>query len=86
MENTQLQGTGLTVSRACFGTMTFGAQTDAVTAARMVDLCLDAGIDFFDTANVYAGGESERILGEILGPHPEGKPRPPGSSCSWPWD
>ena len=72
METTQLQGTGLTVSRACFGTMTFGAQTDAATAARMVDLCLDDGINFFDTANVYAGGESERILGEILGPRRSG--------------
>src|SRR5687767_1546193 len=46
--------------------MTFGAQTDAATAARIVDLCLDAGINFIDTANVYNGGESERILGQLL--------------------
>lgn len=64
---TPLTGTDLRVSRACLGTMTFGSQTDRAAAARMVELCLDGGINFFDTANVYNGGESERILGEILG-------------------
>ena len=68
METVRLQGTDLAVSRVCLGTMTFGAQTDAATAARMVDRCFDCGIDFVDTANVYNAGESERILGELLGP------------------
>jgi len=67
MEQRQLTGTNLTVSRVCLGTMTFGSQTDRAAACRMVDLCLDRGINFFDTANVYNAGESERMLGEVLG-------------------
>ncbi len=47
--------------------MTFGGQTDEVAAARMVAVSLDAGVNFFDTANVYSGGESERITGRVLG-------------------
>jgi 1-deoxyxylulose-5-phosphate synthase len=66
MEKRALSHTELTVSRACFGTMTFGGQTDPATATRMVDLCLDRGINFFDTANSYVKGESEKILGSIL--------------------
>jgi aryl-alcohol dehydrogenase-like predicted oxidoreductase len=49
--------------------MTFGAQTDATAAARMVRMCLDRNITFFDTANVYNAGESERLLGQALGNH-----------------
>lgn len=67
MEQRQLKNTGLTVSRACFGVMTFGSQTDRSTAARMVDLCIDRGVNFFDTANTYNGGESERMLADVLG-------------------
>lgn len=67
MEKRKLTGTDLTVSRACLGVMTFGAQTARPDAERMVGLCLDRGINFFDTANVYTGGESERMLGGILG-------------------
>lgn len=66
METRALSHTDLTVSRACFGAMTFGGQTDPATARRMIDLCLDRGINFFDTANSYVKGESERILGETL--------------------
>ena len=66
METRTLPRTGLNVSRVCLGTMTFGGQTDEATAGRMVDACLDAGINFFDTANVYTGGNSETILGRIL--------------------
>jgi len=58
--------TDLKVSRACLGTMTFGMQTDEATAARMVDLCLDRGINFVDTANVYNLGKAETILGTLL--------------------
>ncbi|HYD82669.1 MAG TPA: aldo/keto reductase, partial [Opitutus sp.] len=50
----------------CCGTMTFGAQTDEATAAEMVSYCLDHGINFFDTANVYNQGASEAILGRLL--------------------
>jgi aryl-alcohol dehydrogenase-like predicted oxidoreductase len=67
MQITRLKGPERTVSRACLGTMTFGGQTNQAAATRMVDLCLDRGVTFFDTANVYNGGESERILGEALG-------------------
>src|SRR6185503_16239242 len=66
METRTLPRTGLKVSRVCLGTMTFGGQTDEPTAIRMVDTCLEAGINFFDTANVYTGGNSETILGRAL--------------------
>jgi len=66
MEKTSLSQTGLTVSRLCFGTMTFGGQTDEPTAVKMVEHCLDGGINFFDTANVYNGGTSEVMLGRAL--------------------
>jgi aryl-alcohol dehydrogenase-like predicted oxidoreductase len=67
IEKRELAGSELTVSRACLGTMTFGAQTDAMAADRMVRMCLERGINFFDTANVYNAGESERLLGQVLG-------------------
>ena len=57
----------LTVSRVCLGTMTFGGQTDRAAAARMLDIAFDRGVNFLDTANVYTAGESERILGHLLG-------------------
>src|SRR5690242_15901227 len=61
-----LQHTNLHVSRACFGTMTFGSQVDGPSALKIVDRCLDAGVNFFDTANVYNQGASEIMLGEAL--------------------
>lgn len=66
MDTITLKGTDLKVSRICFGTMTFGGQTDEATAGRMVDRCLDEGINFFDTANAYTGGKSEEICGRVL--------------------
>ncbi|MCL4394370.1 MAG: aldo/keto reductase, partial [Chloroflexi bacterium] len=66
MDKIKLKHTDLTVSRLCFGTMTFGKQTDETAAARIVDGCLDAGMNFFDTANIYNKGESERIVGKLL--------------------
>jgi aryl-alcohol dehydrogenase-like predicted oxidoreductase len=67
MENITLTHTDLTVSRICFGAMTFGGQTDEAFARRIVDRCIDAGVNFFDTANIYNKGRSEVILGKILG-------------------
>jgi aryl-alcohol dehydrogenase (NADP+) len=61
-----LPGTDLAVSRVCLGTMTFGAQADEPAAADMVAAALDRGVNFIDTANVYAGGRSEEIVGRIL--------------------
>ena len=77
MQFQQLGNTGVFVSRLCFGAMTFGgvstvyeavgglAQTDA---DKLVEHALEAGVNFFDTANVYAEGESETILARALGP------------------
>jgi aryl-alcohol dehydrogenase-like predicted oxidoreductase len=61
-----LKGTDLKVSRACFGTMTFGSQVDEALAASMVNYCLEHGINFFDTANMYQLGVSEEFLGKAL--------------------
>jgi len=66
MEIRTLPKAGLKVSRLSFGTMTFGAQTDEATAYRMIDRCLDAGINFIDTANVYNRGAAENIVGKTL--------------------
>lgn len=66
METRTLRGTDLAVSRACFGTMTFGGQTDQAMAEQMIDTCLDRGVNFLDTANVYNKGQSEKMLGAIL--------------------
>jgi len=64
--------TGVKVSELCLGTMTFGdnflniAVVDQAGANQMVARSLDAGINFFDTADVYAYGQSETILGKAL--------------------
>ncbi|EPZ52878.1 MULTISPECIES: aldo/keto reductase [Alicyclobacillus] len=67
MEYTKLGRTGLNVSRLCLGTMNFGPETDEKEAFRIMDAALDAGINFFDTANVYGGeghrGRTEEIIG-----------------------
>ena len=67
MKKRKIAHTDLEVSRACMGTMTFGAQADFEKSSRMVDKCLDTGINFFDTANIYNQGRSEEILGRALG-------------------
>ncbi|MDT8067387.1 MAG: aldo/keto reductase [Terriglobia bacterium] len=66
MELRLLSGTDLNVSRLCFGTMTFGNPVETSTACEMVSRCIDAGINFFDTANVYQQGISESMLGDAL--------------------
>ena len=75
MQYTTLGNTGLVVSRLAFGAMTFTAgdrslgaiyKTDAKAADALVGQALDAGINFFDTADAYASGQSERILGAAL--------------------
>src|SRR3954469_13438608 len=55
--------TGLRVSPLCLGTMNFGPETDEATSHEIMDAGLDAGINFFDTANVYGGRETEQIIG-----------------------
>src|SRR5437899_428033 len=66
MEYRLLPHTDLKVSRVSFGTMTSGSQADEASAARMVDQCVEAGVNFFDTANMYNRGKSEEMLGKIL--------------------
>lgn len=66
MEYRNLGRCGLKVSEYCFGTMTFGKDTDSAEAARMVDLAIDSGVNFFDTANSYSAGQSEIDLGAAL--------------------
>ncbi len=64
---------GLKVSKLCFGSMTFGNNqwgiggVDERLAAEMIAACFDRGVNFFDTADVYSDGESERLLGKALG-------------------
>jgi aryl-alcohol dehydrogenase-like predicted oxidoreductase len=76
MKYRQLADTGVFVSELCLGTMTFGGRgqlwetmgaLDQAGADALVHRALDAGINFVDTANVYASGESETILGRALG-------------------
>lgn len=64
-----LGGTGVKVSQLCFGTMTFGKEADAQMSAALYGRCRDAGINFFDCADIYVGGESERILGGLIKDH-----------------
>src|SRR5919197_536923 len=74
MDYRQLGSSGLRVSALTLGTMTFGGtgkfaavgSTDVAGATRQIDLCLDRGINFIDTANVYSNGLSEEILGEAI--------------------
>jgi len=68
MQYTTLGRTGLTVSRLCFGTMSFGGDADETTSAQLFSRCRDAGINFFDCANVYSGGRAEEILGTLAQP------------------
>jgi 1-deoxyxylulose-5-phosphate synthase len=66
METRTLPHTDLTVSRACYGTMTFGKQSNQALSTRLVSACIDGGINFFDTANAYSYGAAETILGNAL--------------------
>jgi aryl-alcohol dehydrogenase-like predicted oxidoreductase len=67
MEQTYLGPTGLVVSELCLGTMTFGGAADLDKSRAIVGCFREAGGTFFDTADVYTGGRSEELLGEILG-------------------
>jgi aryl-alcohol dehydrogenase-like predicted oxidoreductase len=66
MELRPLGRTGTFVSELCLGTMTFAREADEATSARMLDAYLEAGGNFVDTADVYAGGHSEEVLGRLL--------------------
>lgn len=66
MEYVRLGRSGLRVSPICLGTMMFGDQTDAKTATKIAGHARDAGINFIDTADQYAKGESEKITGKCI--------------------
>ncbi len=75
MEYRKLGNSGLQVPVLSLGTGTFGGtneffqrwgQTDVKEASRLIDICLEKGINFFDTANVYSQGASEEVLGQAL--------------------
>ena len=75
MEYRLLGASGLEVSVLSFGTMTLGGQgrfaamgnVQADEARRLVDLCIEAGVNLFDTADMYSAGKSEEVLGQALG-------------------
>ncbi|MHA4806518.1 aldo/keto reductase [Flavitalea flava] len=78
MEYRQLGGSGLNVPVLSYGTATFGGEgsffkawgtTREEEAVRLVNLCMDAGVTLFDTADVYSTGVSEEILGKVLSDH-----------------
>ena len=73
MEHVRFGGTGLLVSRLCLGTMTFGLQCDEPTSFKIMETAADAGISFFDTADVYPlggtidnVGRTEEVVGKWL--------------------
>ena len=75
MEYRRLGASGFTVPVLSFGTGTFGGKgelfeawgrTDVAEARRLVDICLDAGLTMFDSADIYSGGAAEEILGEAI--------------------
>ena len=67
MRFTHLGRTGLTVSRVCLGTMNFGPETDEATSFAIMDSALEAGINFFDSANVYGRTKGRGATEEIVG-------------------
>jgi len=66
MQYKRLGRTGLKVSELCLGTMIFGSQVDGAEATNIIKAALDAGVNFFDTADQYVQGRSEEIVGQAL--------------------
>ena len=79
MEHRRLGASGFTVPALSFGTGTFGGRgeffqawgsTDVAEARRLIDICLDAGLNMFDSADIYSGGAAEEVLGQALKDRP----------------
>ena len=66
MEYRRLGRSGVKVSPLCIGTMMFGAQTEEAVARRIIDRARDQGVNFIDTANTYAAGRSEEVVGRAI--------------------
>ena len=75
MEYRQLGRSGLKVPELCFGAGTFGGtneffkawgDADVAEATKIVDICMEAGINLFDTADIYSDGTSEEVLGAAI--------------------
>src|ERR1039458_5425929 len=75
MEYRQLGNSGLKVSVLSFGAATFGGgdeffrawgATDVAEATRLLDICLESGVNLFDTADIYSKGRSEEVLGQAI--------------------
>jgi aryl-alcohol dehydrogenase-like predicted oxidoreductase len=66
MRYRNLGRTGVQVSELCLGTMNFGGSTDEAEANKIIDVAIDAGINFIDTADCYGRGQSEEIVGRAL--------------------
>ncbi|MED4959692.1 aldo/keto reductase, partial [Paenibacillus macerans] len=72
MKYRRLGTSGLEVSALGLGTNAFGKRADRETSIRLIHQALDSGINFIDTANIYAGSQSERIIGEALADRRQG--------------
>lgn len=68
MEYKLIGRTGVKVSPLCFGTMSFGGDADKATSQALFHRCREAGVNFFDCADVYQAGAAEEILGELVAP------------------
>jgi aryl-alcohol dehydrogenase-like predicted oxidoreductase len=66
MKYNYLGKSGVRISELCLGGMMFGGATDEATSGRIIDSARDAGINFIDTADMYNGGESERVIGRAV--------------------
>ena len=67
MSKTLTSPDGTPASALAFGTMQFGDRADAMASRAMYDACRETGITHFDTAHVYTGGQSEKLLGQFVG-------------------
>jgi aryl-alcohol dehydrogenase-like predicted oxidoreductase len=68
MEYRRLGNSGLLVSEVGLGTNNFGAPLDEREVGRILDQAIDLGVNFIDTADIYAQGQSEAMIGKVLGP------------------
>ena len=66
MEYKPIGNTGIMVSPLCFGTMSFGGDADELISTAMFHRCREAGINFFDCADINNTGMSEEILGRLI--------------------